>query len=97
MAEQKIAFDMNAQTWSARRLAIFRARLSDAGRPDLVDRFLALKLVEDATANWLVESSADACVRMTEYLVEYPDEAARLCYMTPAEQRGELDRLAKAD
>lgn len=80
------------KTWDERRLDLFHGQLADAGRADLFDKFCGLPSVSDVTADYLVLEAANG-VALAAYLVNHPDEALRLCYLSPPMQRSELQRL----
>jgi hypothetical protein len=81
-----------AELWHQRRQRLYIERLKAAGRVNLASQLFALPHSEE-TANYLVEASPDLCIKLTAYLVEFPEESNRLLYLDPAEQRSELDRL----
>lgn len=82
------------ETWEQRRRRLFEERLKARNRDGLLIKFFGLPAVAEATADWLVDADDDVCIRVAEYLVEFPEEATRLCHLHPKEQRAALDRIA---
>jgi hypothetical protein len=84
-----------AELWHFRRQRLYVDRMKAAGQLKLATRLFAVPLSEE-TANYLVEAKPDLCIKLTAYLVEFPDESNRLGYLDPAEQRSELNRIAES-
>ena len=78
--------------WSVRRVELFRERMETAGAADLIAKFFDIPHVSDVTADYLVLEAANV-VPLVAYLSDHPDEADRLCYLSPPMQRSELLRL----
>lgn len=85
------------ETWQQRRRRLFNERLRASNRDGLLLKFYELAAVPEATCDWLVDADVDVCIRVAEYLVEFPEEATRLCHLHPRDQRAALDRIADID
>lgn len=83
-----------SELWPYRRQRLYVERMKAAGRTNLASQLFAIPHSEE-TANYLVEAAPDLCIRLTAYLVEFPEESNRLLYLDPAEQRSELNRIAE--
>jgi len=82
------------EMWRTRRARLFAQRLTAFNRRDLLDRFFKLTHLSERTADYLMSVDAATCLRVTEYLVEFPEEATRLCYLDPQAQEEALAHIA---
>ena len=78
--------------WKRRCYPTFEAKLAKAGFPELAGRFCRIPNISHETANFVADEVENPAP-LVRYLLAHPDEATRLCYLTPKEQYSELHRI----
>jgi hypothetical protein len=83
--------DMPLKPWHIRRAEIFLDIMRKADAMSTHNR-LARTPLSSETCNFLVLDSENTPL-LAIYLAAHPDEAIRLCYLDPGDQRSELERI----
>lgn len=79
-------------TWSERRVQVIDTRLKGAGQSTLLAAFDGVSCTE-YTADYLYELPLEKTVLLMQHFITFPDDATRMQYLHPDDQRAELKRL----